>query len=134
MQRVSVFTVFSKELSTCHIQTSLTLTSEEQMKVSPGSLLTKTAETPLSSPRRNEAQTKGTQATPKRHTCRPHTRPCQPGHEWPPRVPDKLTAVLNNKSAAQGSAPAVLCVRQVLSHAGPLRAFYRWVRAPDRFT
>lgn len=58
MQRASVFTVFIKALSACHVNTPLTLTFEQKMKVSPGSPRTKIGHpfwTTASSPRRKTA-------------------------------------------------------------------------------
>ena len=47
MQRVSTFTVFFKESPTCHMQTSLTPPVEQEMKVRPGSIMTKLTEAPF---------------------------------------------------------------------------------------
>lgn len=42
MQKVSTLTIFFKESFSCHVQTSLTLTLEQEKKASPGSIVTKT--------------------------------------------------------------------------------------------
>ena len=47
MQRVSTFTVFFKESPTCHMQTSLTPPVEQEVKVRPGSIMTKLTEAPF---------------------------------------------------------------------------------------